>query len=664
MLDFLSPVSVIPGMGPKREEAMRESGLETIGDLLYHLPLRYIDRSEVTELASIERYLQNTCTVTGIIERVRFERGRRPRFRVQIQDGSGSLELLWFQGIQYVRTRFVPGVKLLVTGKVGFFGHYQMVHPMVEILQEEKELIEYKFIPHYSLTSAMRDAGIQQKFLHKTIGWVLKNLQHYPQVLPDRLESKRNFPPLSFCLKELHHPSDLSGLSRYKERLKYEELYVMALTLRWSKRTFTLPGRSMHAGELNKRFSKQLPFTLTSEQQKAITVLYNDAAQTKRMHRLLQGDVGSGKTLVAFFACLPALNETLQVAWLAPTEVLANQTFTTVASWLAPLGYTAALLTGSTSVSSRKSILNRLSSGEIQFLVGTHALLQPSVQFKSLGMTIIDEQHKFGARQRLALQEKDTASDFLLMSATPIPQTLAMTLYGDLDLVTLLHGPQGREPVSTHIVPESKRSDMERFIVQQINATGCRVFYVVPRIEREDEHEDLGMKDVESTFAALTGGVFSTVAVGYVHGKMSSPEKESVMKQFVQGDIRILVATSVVEVGIDIPEATIIVIENAEQFGLAQLHQLRGRVGRGGGKAYCFLLPAIEGDEQSKERLTMFCRNHDGFKIADMDLRYRGPGEISGFRQSGWGDMKMADILEDADLFREIQHELEKTLSS
>lgn len=654
LMDFLSPVSVIPGLGPKRVEALNDSGIQSIGDLLYYFPRTYIDRSKLRSISDLEKFLGQTCTINATIKRLRFEPGRKSRLRVLVDDGTGELELIWFQGGHLYRNKLQQGEKYLITGKVVRYNHCQMIHPYVEVASSS----DLKFIPVYPLSILMREVGIQQRLIGKIIRWVFDNLKHYPDVLPKIIEDKKCFPHLSECLKEIHFPTSLERLEQYEGRIKYEELYKTAIVLRFSKKKFTLPGRSMNSGDLASRFSRELPFTLTDDQKKAIDVLFTDAKSQQRMHRLLQGDVGSGKTVVAFFGCLPALNENLQVAWLSPTEVLARQTWQQLSLWLSSIGLRAALVLGATKASEKKKLLKELSTGEIQFVVGTHALLQPSVNFKALGMVVIDEQHKFGVQQRLSLQEKDPHCDYLLMSATPIPQSLAMTLYGDLEIVTIKKGPAGRQPVSTHIVPEYKRADMENYIAEQLRKSDAQAYYVVPRIE-SDESEEPVIKDILSTFSKLTQHRFNDISCGFIHGKMDCEQKQDVMSGFSNGKIKLLVSTSVIEVGIDVPDASIIVIENADRFGLAQLHQLRGRVGRGSKKSYCFLLISDNADELARKRLSLFCNNHNGFEIAELDLQYRGPGEISGIKQSGWADLKMADIIKDIQLFKEIQNELE-----
>ena len=370
----------------------------------------------------------------------------------------------------------------------------------------------------------MRDAGISNRILFRAIQWTLDSVTRYPEILPEPIVTRNGFPPLEQCLREIHRPGDAALLDPYRDRLRYEELFNLALTLRWSSRKFALPGRSMEPGDLPSRFRTHLPFTLTAEQERAIATLYADAASPMRMHRLLQGDVGCGKTLVAFFACFSALASGFQVAWLAPTEVLAMQTYRCIESWLKPLGLHVKLLLGSTGSREKGRIYGDLVSGSLRFIVGTHALIQPAVKFKALGMIVIDEQHKFGAAQRLALQEKDPASDFLLMSATPIPQTLAKTLYGDLDLVEILESPAGRHPISTHLVSENRRGEMELFIRSEIEKKQASAYYIVPRIGQEEDSES--SVEITATLKRLANGSFKGIQTACLHGRMTTKEKE------------------------------------------------------------------------------------------------------------------------------------------
>ena len=656
-LDFLSPITAIKGLGPRRVAGFAESGIETVGDLLYHFPRRYLDRSTIVPIGRIADFINSSCTIAGIVEKIRVERWGRGRLRALLKDDTGEVELLWFGAMPAYRNMLTPGVRVMATGKVGEYRHVQMVHPMVDRIDADGGAPEPAFFPIYPISESMREAGISNRILFKAIQWTLDAVTRYPEILPEPIVTKRGFPPLDQCLREIHQPRDAAMLDPYRDRLRYEELFNLALTLRWSRRKFALPGRSMKPGDLPSRFRTRLPFALTAGQEQAIATLYNDAASPMRMHRLLQGDVGCGKTLVAFFASFGALASGFQVAWLAPTEVLAMQTHKRIETWLGRLDLHAELLLGSTVAQNKRRIFGDLASGRLRFIVGTHALIQPAVKFKALGMIVIDEQHKFGAAQRLSLQEKDPASDFLLMSATPIPQTLAKTLYGDLDLVEIRESPAGRHPVSTHLVPEERRSEMERFIRSEIEKKQAAAYYVVPRIGQDEDSES--SVEIAATVKKLAAGAFKGIPTACLHGRMTSKEKERTIRSFADGGVKLLVSTTVVEVGVDVPHATCMVIESAERFGMAQLHQLRGRVGRSGEKSHCFLLTSPSADAEARERISFFSRHHDGFKIADRDLSLRGPGEVAGFRQTGWEELRIADIVRDAELFRTIQHELD-----
>jgi ATP-dependent DNA helicase RecG len=661
-IDFLSPLSLVDGLGPKRVAALQESGLATIGDLLCHFPHRYVDRSHITALGEIKRHINQTCTIIGTITRTRVETGRRMRLRIQVGDESGgTMEALWFNGIPFLRGVLEKGKRVLLTGKVSVNGNCQMVHPQMETLSPSGNDDIIAFLPVYSITAAMREVHVLQKSLLKSILWIFKNCSHYPQILPKVIEEKYGFPPFAECLKQMHLPDNPESLKPYRDRLCYEELWQRALTLRWSKREFAQPGRMLDPGNLPESLESLLPFSLTDAQRTVIAQLFRDAAAPTRMHRLLHGDVGCGKTVVALFACLPALKQALQVAWMTPTEALATQTHALLCRWLIPLGFKPVLMKGDITAVQKKEILNGLRTGAIPFVVGTHVLMQSAVTFARLGMIVIDEQHKFGAEQRLALQRKDPAADFLLLSATPIPQTLAKTLYGDLDIVTITALPIGRVPVRTHLVRFDKRSDLLGFVKKEVAENSARVFYIVPRIDGGEDDEIL--TSAVQVYDEVRRTVLAEVPTGCVHGRLPSAEKERIMLDFCEGQLKMIVATTVVEVGIDVPEATIVIIENPEMFGLSQLHQLRGRVGRGSKQGYCFLLVRDTLEESSYNRLKQFCRTTDGFAIAELDLSLRGPGQLSGSRQTGWDDFKFADILRDAGLFMQIRRDIDSVLN-
>ncbi len=659
-LDFLSPLSKVPGLGPKRCEALSLSDINTIGDILYHLPRRYLDRSNIIPIGEAESYIDRYCCIKGEITRARLERGRRSRYRIQVTDDSGSIEALWFNGVSYISKSLLKGKKVLLCGKISKYSGFQMSHPQSEIIDGRKDG-PVSFMPIYKITNAMKDAGVKGGQLFKSIKWILDNLQHYPRVLPDSIENIKHFPPLEQCLQNIHLPSSPEGLECFFDRLKYEELYRLTLNLRFSREGFKHEGRSMECGTLFGKISSSLPFTLSKDQQSVIKHLFKQSASNKRMHTLLQGDVGSGKTITAFISTLSALNCGFQVAWLTPTEILAKQSFIQINQWLKSINFEAKLLTGSTEKSEKRSIIQGLSSGKINFIIGTHALLSNLIEFKELGMIIIDEQHKFGAKQRLTMQEKDKRSDVLMMSATPIPKTLAETIYSDLSVSTIKKSHRNNNNIETHLVPESKRNSMKSYLLQQIKDEGAKVFWVVPRIDPSDD-SSLELADIDSIHKSLKKGDLSSISALSLHGRTQDIEKDKVMHDFLSGKSPILVCTTVVEVGIDVPDASIIIIENADRFGLSQLHQLRGRVGRAGQKASCFLFASENRSEITEKRLTEFCKTTDGFKLADLDLSLRGPGEVSGWRQSGWDELQFADILENADMFREINELIDNNL--
>lgn len=658
-LDFLSRLSGIPKLGPKRVAALEAAGIKSVGDLLHYYPTGYIDRSKVVDIKDIVDVCNDvnndninktdSVTVIGTVDAARVEFYGRQKFRVTVKgDGGGALDAIWF-----IRNMKIGvGERLMLTGRVtaGKGVRPLMVHPVLEKLVDG--VAHRPILAVYAIREPMREAGVNQKLLRSSVEWTLGKVDNYPQLLPEVIESGKGFPPLRDCIRQVHLPDDLSALDSFKARLKYEELYRIALDLRWVRRKFALPGYSMSPGDLADRLRAALPFALTESQEAAVRVLHGDAARSTRMHRLLQGDVGSGKTVTALFAALPALNSGRQVAWMAPTEILARQTKSAVEKYLDALGIGVGYV-GAGDSSEKRRALGDLASGALRFAVGTHALFMPSVRFRNLGMVIIDEQHKFGAAQRLKLQEKGPASDFLLMSATPIPQTLAKTLYGDLDAVEIGSKPF-RAPVSTRIVPEGKRAGMEGFILERI-AAGARVFYVVPRIDRQPEDdsgdegastslsdgggrsEALPVKTVDSVAEALARGPLASVPIHKLHGRMSESERDAAISAFKEGPPGVLVSTTIVEVGVDVADAAVMVVENPEFFGLAQLHQIRGRVGRGGVASYCFLLPGAGAcqDARTMERLRFLCGCSDGFEIAEWDLRNRGPGDAAGYRQSG-----------------------------
>ncbi len=656
-LDFLSPLSVIPGLGPKRLEALRAAGLERVEDLLYHFPRRWLNKSKTVPIG--ELIDDEAALVRGEVTAVRVERGRRSRLRVGIKDGSGTMELLWFQGFGFLRKAIQPGKTITAYGKPSRFTRMQMVHPEVDLGGSDADE-QIPFEPRYPLTGALRDAKVGQKRLKDAILWLFTNLRHFPRKLPEQLEKNYDLPSLREALFFSHFPRDLDQNDHWFERIIVEELYEMALSLRWNRKDFGLPGRPMKGAALQKEFVASLPFELTEDQRAVLRALAEVSASELRMHHLLQGDVGSGKTVTAFVAALPALAAGFQVAWLAPTTVLAEQSFKEIEAWLEPLGYAPKLLTGGTKAAERRQIHRSLALGELTFVVGTHAIISDKVSFGKLGMVVVDEQHRFGSEQRLKLQKKESRADLLMMSATPIPASLAATVYSDLEALSIRSMPKGRKVIKSHLVAPQKRADMLGFFKERL-AAGEQCYWVVPRIDSvEDECNDLA--DLEGREIEIRK-LLPEAKLEVVHGRMKDAEKEAAMLRFSSGESRMLLATTVIEVGVNVPNATVMVIENCERFGLAQLHQLRGRVGRSSLQSWCLLLPGLHAPEESVERLQKFCETTDGFAIAELDLTMRGTGEVLGNRQSGFSDIKYCNILERADQFREIKDFLDRMLA-
>lgn len=651
-VDFLSPLTVIPGFGEKRVEALHHSGIKTVSDFIFNLPQRYVDKSSSTTIANISADVAYPVTLEGEIVEITHPHGNRGVMSAILEDETGSIELIWFNGIRFIKQKIFESALVRVHGTPSIRKNLQVVHPDIDLIKEDCGPL-LSFIPRYRLTNAMREAKLSQEKIIQAISWLFKNISHFPEKLPDKLEARYRFPSLKESLKELHFPTDPNQQERWLERIRYEELYQTALHLRWSRKNFELPGVKMPGRDIQSQFLKSLPYSLTPDQKTAITSLYEITSSSKRMHMLLQGDVGCGKTVTAFAATLPVLENGFQVAWITPTAVLAQQTYEEITAWLAPLGITPALLTGSTSLKEKRVIIRGLKTGEISYVVGTHALLQSQVDFKTLRMIVIDEQHRFGVEQRLTLQHKAPAADLLMMSATPIPKTLASTIYRDLDLTTIQYVPSERSTIHTHLVPPQKLNDMEQFIYHRITEHNEQIFWIVPRIESDvDNINDLA--NTEERLKQLQAGQLKDIPMEVMHGELSPEIRANVLKRFKSGDSKLLIATTVIEVGINIPNATVIVIENGERFGLAQLHQLRGRVGRSEKQSWAFLLESETISESARNRLSQFIDAKDGFEIAELDLKLRNAGEIAGVRQSGYSELQHCDIIRDFKLFEQV----------
>jgi len=581
---------------------------------------------------------------------------RSERLVAYLEDDSGVIELVWFKGAKWMVNKLTSNEKYVVFGKPTLFnGKFNIPHPEIELASEQKEDLGEKLRPYYSSTDKLKSKGLDSKGIAKlTKNLVLQVKDSIFETLSTDIINTLKLIPRKESLLNIHFPKDQNTLDRARARLKFEELFFIQLNLLKLKliRIEKIRGHKfLVVGDfLNNFFHKNLPFELTNAQKKVVKEIRNDIGSGKQMNRLLQGDVGSGKTLVALMSMLIALDNNCQACLMAPTEILAKQHFNSISKMLSGLGIEINLLTGSTKTTKRKVIHEGLKNGSLQILVGTHALLEDVVQFKNLGLVVIDEQHRFGVAQRARLWKKNTIPPHVLvMTATPIPRTLAMTLYGDLDVSVIDELPPGRKPVKTAHYLDRDRLKVFGFMKKQIT-TGRQIYVVYPLI---NESEKLDLKDLTDGFESITRAFpLPHYAVSIVHGKMPVKDKDYEMQRFVIGETQIMVATTVIEVGVDIPNASVMIIENAERFGLSQLHQLRGRVGRGADQSYCILMTKDKLSEDGKKRIQTMVRTTDGFEIAEADLRLRGPGDLHGTQQSGILDLKIADIIKDEKILK------------
>ena len=654
----------LKGVGPHRAEKLKKHfEIETVRDLLYNFPYRYVDRTKfynINELMEGMDYIQLRGHITDF-DAPEGE-GRKHRIKAFFTDGTGYVQLVWFNGIKYVTESYKVGKELVIFGKPSFFnGQISIIHPEIEVVSPN-HAPRQKVMPRYHM-SEKAGGLITQRNLTEWVSNALEMLLgKIADPLPASLIQEYNIVSLERALQMMHFPKNAEEVAIARQRMKFEELFFLQLEIlryaesKKSERGFYMP----RVGALfNSFYSDHLPFTLTDAQKRVIKEVHTDFISGKQMNRLVQGDVGSGKTLVAFLCCLIAIGNGFQACLMAPTEILAEQHFNTLSSFAHKLGINIQLLTGNVKGKQRKSIEEGTSNGEVNLLVGTHALIEPNVVFKNLGLCIIDEQHRFGVKQRAQLWKKNTLPPHVLvMTATPIPRTLAMTLYGDLDVSVIDELPPGRKPIQTfHYyykdfsrVLEGIRSELQQ---------GRQVYVVYPLIQ---ENERVDLLDLERGHEELTQAL-PQYKVGKLHGKMKPAEKETVMQQFANAETHVLVATTVIEVGVNVPNASVMVIQHADRFGLAQLHQLRGRVGRGAEKSYCILLTNYELSEHTRRRMQIMVDTTDGFVIAEEDLKLRGPGDFEGTAQSGLPfNLKVANITKDADIMQQAREEASKII--
>ena len=655
-------ITYLSGVGPKRAELFnKELNIFTFRDLIYYFPYKYIDRTRFYKISELDPDLP-FVQIKGIIKGYTTEGyGQTKRLVADFQDETGTIKLVWFKGGKWITGSYTPGIEYIVFGKPGVFnGLINIVHPEIEAVDKMAERLNSALQAQYSTTEKLKNQFLTSKTISKLIGNLLKQIKlRIPDTLPEYLVSRYKLYPLHESLHKIHFPANPDELEKARYRLKFEELFYIQLNLLRFKTNRNLKIKGFVFSSVGENFNNfyynNLPFTLTEAQKRVMKEIRKDLGSGKQMNRLLQGDVGSGKTLVALMSMLIALDNGYQACIMAPTEILASQHYQTITKLLDGIDIKLRLLTGSSKRTSRKSIAESLLDKSLNILIGTHALLEENVQFSNLGLVIIDEQHRFGVAQRARLWQKNlNPPHILVMTATPIPRTLAMTLYGDLDVSVIDELPPGRIPIKTMHFTDSERNKVFGFVRNQI-AEQRQIYFVYPLIK---ESETMDYKDLEDGWDTISR-VFPApkYCISIVHGKMTPAEKEMSMKLFKDGQAHILIATTVIEVGVDIPNATVMVIESAERFGLSQLHQLRGRVGRGADQSYCILMSSDKLSKDAANRIEVMIRTNDGFEIAETDLQLRGPGDIEGTQQSGIPfDLKIANLGRDGQIIEYVRN--------
>ena len=656
------PVQYVKGVGPKRAQQLARLSIHTVEDLLYHLPFRYQDRRELRTIRDLATG-EEGATVGQLVRMERRFMGRRRRWVLEgvVRDETGFLFLMWYHQHRYFQQKYRVGQRVLLFGKVdlGLKGGKWMIHPEMELVDEEDQTA--RILPIYNKTTEMTVAAMR-RLVH---GAVEMYADLVPTSIPPECSARLDLMDLSAALRYLHLPpadADLKPLnevtSEAHRAVVFDELFYLQLGMALRRRSMVKEdGLSIVPGMLSTRLREVLPFRLTGAQERVLEAIQRDMAAPHPMNRLVQGDVGSGKTMVALSAAMAALDSGFQVAFMAPTELLAEQHFRTLRPLADALQVSIALLTGETK--RKPELYESLERGEIEIVVGTHALIQEGVRFRQLGLAIVDEQHRFGVMQRAALRRHGANPDMLLMTATPIPRTLALTLYGDLEVSVIDELPPGRKPVATHVFHEGDRQQAYGLVKDHLDR-GQQAYVVYPLVE-ESEKSDL--KAATNMAEELAGGVFRDYRVALLHGRMKGEDKDAVMRRFQDGEAQLLVSTTVIEVGIDVPNATVMLIEHAERFGLSQLHQLRGRVGRGQAESVCLLLAQYTPADEALRRLQVMADSNDGFRIAEADLALRGPGEFLGTRQSGLPDFRVANIVRDSRILEAARHEAQAWLA-
>lgn len=666
MSDILkTDIKYITGVGPQKKDILkREIGIETYGDLLEYYPYKYVDRSHIYTISSLSPDMPFVQIKGRILSFESFQMGvKKKRLVAHFGDGTGVVDLVWFSGTQYVSKNYKTGVEYIVFGKPTIYGgRFQISHPELD-LAENLQLSEMGMQPFYVTTERMKNSGLSSRSLEKIVKALLSRLPPQPETLPDYITAPLHLVSRDAAIRGVHYPHAQMEMQKARERLKFEELFYVQLNIlrytanhRRKYRGYLLPRIGEH---FNSFFKQNLKFELTGAQKRVMHEIQADMNTGRQMNRLVQGDVGSGKTLVALMAMLIAVDNGFQACMMAPTEILAEQHLATIKDFLKGLNVRVELLTGIVKGKKRKEILEGVVTGDVHILVGTHAVIEDTVQFHNLGLAVVDEQHRFGVAQRAKLWAKNqNPPHILVMTATPIPRTLAMTIYGDLDVSVIDELPPGRKPIQTLHKYDNQMTTLYNGIRQQITL-GRQVYIVYPLIS---ESEKMDLKNLEDGFEQLQN-IFPDYKMSKVHGRMKPAEKETEMQRFASGETQILVATTVIEVGVNVPNASVMVIMEAQRFGLSQLHQLRGRVGRGADQSYCILVSGHELSAETRKRLEIMTETNDGFRIAEADLKLRGPGDLEGTQQSGLAfDLKIADIARDGQLVQLARDEAQKII--
>lgn len=646
-------IKYLAGVGPKRAELLnKQLGIRSCRDLLYYFPFRYVDRSRIYTIAELTSDMPDIQIKGHFVSFTIHGEGAKRRLQGLFSDGTGIIDVVWFNRVKSISESYHTGIEYILFGKPSIFnGHPNLVHPEIEPAVEESRPRGLQGV--YNLTDTLRNRSFTSKTIRTLVHNLFDKIKSLPETLPQSVREKYRLIGLYDALSNIHMPTSLDMLQKAKLRLKFEELFLIQLNiLKYAKtrkaevRGFMFPRIGSH---FNRFYSEVLPFSLTEAQKQVIREIRDDMRTGRQMNRLLQGDVGSGKTIVALMSALIAADNGFQTCIMAPTEILATQHYESLSAMCDKIGVKIELLTGSTKKSKREEIANGLLDGSIHILVGTHAVIEDNVNFRRLGLVVIDEQHRFGVAQRAKLWNKNVnPPHVLVMTATPIPRTLAMTVYGDLDVSAITQLPPGRKPIATLLKYENSRTSVNQIIRKELQS-GRQVYIVYPLIQ---ENEKLDLKNVEDGFQ-YARETFSDFNVGLVHGKMKPADKDRQMQLFAAGKTQILVATTVIEVGVNVPNASVMIIENAERFGLSQLHQLRGRVGRGADQSYCILMTKPDISKDTRRRLEIMTETSDGFQIAEADMQLRGPGDIEGTQQSGIAfNLRIANLSADGQIVR------------